>query len=295
MALENREIMEHLASFLDDQALGSLYDSCQTVRNNIDELKLWKKRGHKLGKIARIFDKVVDEETMNFLLYRVLPYRVPFLRKNVEIMSEPGHFRVLCDVLRNRIKIMTSKIRAKWRSNQLPPLLPEIMDAASLAHHGMLGSVECMWLNFVDLASVPAEHLASLASCVTRNVRLNKVININLVCILDNIKCEKLDIYQFLQLEREETQALVRAMESNVREVNLHSVSLDINTLTQYSGQGACRKVACETASAAWYRDELGLWALRKNWTVEKDSLLQFQIKRKEEQLSLAPSPPPPL
>ena len=81
VALENREIMEHLASFLDDQALGSLYDSCQTVRNNIDELKLWKKRGHKLGKIARIFDKVVDEETMNFLLYRVYHIGYHFYEK----------------------------------------------------------------------------------------------------------------------------------------------------------------------------------------------------------------------
>merc|ERR1712045_1027826 len=78
MALENREIMEHLANFLDNQALGSLYDSCQTVRNNIDELKLWKKRGHKLGKIARIFDKGVDEETMKEEVFRVLSKRLDY-------------------------------------------------------------------------------------------------------------------------------------------------------------------------------------------------------------------------
>ena len=39
--------------------------------------------------------------------------------------------------------------------------------AASLANHGLLGSVEWMRLDDVDLTSVPAEHLASLASSVT--------------------------------------------------------------------------------------------------------------------------------
>ena len=49
-----------------------------------------------------------------------------------------------------------------------PITIPEIRAAASLAHHGLLGSVFEMWLRDVDLTSVPAEHLASLASCVTQ-------------------------------------------------------------------------------------------------------------------------------
>ena len=51
--------------------------------------------------------------------------------------------------------------------------LPEITCAASLAHHGLLGSVEEMSLCDVDLTSVPAEHLASLFSSVT--VYVNKL------------------------------------------------------------------------------------------------------------------------
>ena len=38
---------------------------------------------------------------------------------------------------------------------------------ASLAHHGLLSSVRKMKLRHVDLSSVPAQHLASLVSCVT--------------------------------------------------------------------------------------------------------------------------------
>ena len=45
--------------------------------------------------------------------------------------------------------------------------LPLITCAASLAHHRLLGSVWFMDLRDADLTSVPAEHLASLASSVT--------------------------------------------------------------------------------------------------------------------------------
>ena len=46
-------------------------------------------------------------------------------------------------------------------------LLPVITCAASLAHNRMLGSVEMMELvGSEELTSIPAEHLASLASSV---------------------------------------------------------------------------------------------------------------------------------
>ena len=54
---------------------------------------------------------------------------------------------------------VADEITNKWKDGHTP-LLPEITTAASLAHHGLLRSVEDMWLEDVDLASVPAEHLA---------------------------------------------------------------------------------------------------------------------------------------
>ena len=102
-----------------------------------------------------------------------------------------------------------------------------------------------MWLSDVDLGSVPAEHLASLVSCVTVYVLINNVNNCDLVSILDSLKCRSLTINS-QNLSTEETQALVRAMELRL-ECGVMGVtgevSLDITALTQYSGQGKCREV----------------------------------------------------
>ena len=146
--------------------------------------------------------------------------------------------------------------------------LPEITTAASLAHYGMLDSVESLYLWNVDLASIPAEHLASLVSCVTECVDIINVSNCDIVTILDNIKCEQLRIER-QTLSSEETRALVRAMESHVEVVQLGcrgEVSLDMAALTQYSGQGKCRRVTCWSATADRYREEVRSWAKRISW-----------------------------
>ena len=92
--------------------------------------------------------------------------------------------------------------------------------AASLAHHGLLGSVEEIWLCDVDLTSITPEHLASLISSVTGFVIIENVSGCDLVTILDNVKSKVLYIYS-QSLGSEETQALLRAKESRVEEVQL--------------------------------------------------------------------------
>ena len=74
------------------------------------------------------------------------------------------------------------------------PSAPEISTAASLAHQGLLDSVKEMYLKDVDLASVPADHLASLAACVTADVVIWNVSNTDLTSILDSCKSEWLRI-----------------------------------------------------------------------------------------------------
>ena len=108
-----------------------------------------------------------------------------------------------------------ARIREKWAYYPEESLLPEISNAASLAHHGLLGSVKDMYLTDVDLASVPAEHLASLASYVTRWVCIVNVDNCDLVSILDIVKCREVSISN-QTLSTEENQALVQAIESGV-------------------------------------------------------------------------------
>ena len=183
------------------------------------------------------------------------------------------------DTIRRKVESRDKQIREEW---EVDPLLPEITTAANLAHHGMLGSVEEMWLSDMDLASVPPVHLASLTSCVTSRVGIINVSNCDLVSILDSLQCIRL-LMNRQTLSSEETRALVRAMESRVEHVWLGyggyvvvvrgsgEVSLDIRVLTQYSGQGECRRVRCEDVAATRYREEMRSWAQRINWRVEKD------------------------
>ena len=170
--------------------------------------------------------------------------------------------------------------------------LPLITCAASLANHGLLRSLEVMKLHdqnddVVNLTSVPAEHLASLVSCVTSHFVINNVI-VDLVTILDNVKCKHLSISR-QNLGSEETQALVQAMESHVKEVGLiKDVALDIRSLMDYSGQGKCRGMWCYSYRYRYrtdsdtgrfrYRKQLKTWAKSKNWEVTCDNDGIFSI-----------------
>ena len=170
--------------------------------------------------------------------------------------------------------------RIDWKS----PSLPEITCAASLAHH-ILHMKEgsdpnrCRWLRWttladVDLSSVPPDHLESMVSCVGRmlNIR-NNVRGSGLVRILSNVKSDGLTITH-QSLDVEETQALVKSMESVGYGLTLilgEGVTLDIKTLTTYSGQGQCHGVYCSGDTAARYSEELKTWAKSKNWKEHDD------------------------
>ena len=175
--------------------------------------------------------------------------------------------------------------RVKDKIDDDPSSLPVVICAASLAHHGYLGSVEEMRLSDVDLTSVPAEHLASLVSSVIGYVAIYNVSSCGLVTILDSVKSERLRIFK-QSLDSEETRALVRAMESRVEDVRLgDKVTLDIGALLEYSGQGKCGEVECYSASdtAARYRDQLRAWAqaTSRNWEVICDLYdYDFGIRR---------------
>ena len=162
------------------------------------------------------------------------------------------------------------------------PTLPVITCAASLAHHRLLGSVEEMRLCDVDLTSVPAEHLASLVSGVTGTVTIYRVSGCNLVTILDSVRSRVMSICT-QRLGSEETQALVRAMESGVEIVKLdYTVKLDIRILMEYSGQGKCRKMEYYCiCTKDRYRRKLRTWATNRNWKVtSNDDDICFTIKR---------------
>ena len=169
---------------------------------------------------------------------------------------------------------MKERIRERIRSDG--PSLPEITCAASMAHH-VHGPPTFEWSWSVtladdfDLSSVPPDHLESLISyCVGRTLKIsNNVRGSGLVSILSNVAgCRGLFIDN-QTLDVEETEALVKGMESDGWGLTLilrEGVTLDIKTLTTYSGQGQCHGVYCSGDTAARYREELQTWAKCKNW-----------------------------
>ena len=127
--------------------------------------------------------------------------------------------------------------------------LKDITRAASLAHLGLLGSPDCLEIDCdlqgrdaaQVLSIIPSEKLAALVSSVTWCVYIRNA-SAGLSClVLQSLKCDEVFIDD-QSLGTEETQALVRAMETCVKEVILRGrhVTLDTEALLQYSGQGRC-------------------------------------------------------
>ena len=160
------------------------------------------------------------------------------------------------------------------------PSLPEVTCAASLAHKGILGAVDYFTLDDINLVSIPARHLVSLVSSATGIVDIQDVRS-GLVTILDNVRCEKLCI-DIQSLGTEETEALVQAMETRVGEVVLGDVTLEMETLSKYSGHGKCNKVISLGRFREEIRGKLRSWATTKDWKVKVSSYhgTCLQIKR---------------
>lgn len=210
---------------------------------------------------------------------------------NIMISRSTKHKK---DTIRSQTESQAARIREEWITENpfLTPHLPMHLTAAYMASHGLLGSVKKMILDYVDLAFVPAEHLAALASCVTDHVEITWVGISDLSPILENVKSGKLTIHG-QSLSREETEKLVWIMDSNLQHFYLGSYcSLDIKTLTQYNGQGTCWSV-CDAENT--YRNEVISWGQRINWIVRSTIGGEYEgwshITRKEEWTKGSPLP----
>merc|ERR1740128_832825 len=127
----------------------------------------------------------------------------------------------------------------------------KILALASLAHYGVIDVVKkiklyseekeetTLYLVPLDLGLVPSDHLQALIPSVTEVMNITNVINYDMTSLLDSVICKELRLTQ--RLNKEETEALVRAMTSRVEILRLVSansagsgngvVSLDIDTL----------------------------------------------------------------
>ena len=150
--------------------------------------------------------------------------------------------------------------------------ISEIRCAASLTHYGLLNGMVTMGMENVDLSSVPDEQLVSLTASVSRALFIENVSGCDLLSILTSLKCDQVIITN-QSLGREETRALVRLMEEE-RGISrgLHGlylgdeVTLDIEALVEYSGQGWCKEIMLDNKTLARYSEELRTWAKSRNW-----------------------------
>ena len=78
-----------------------------------------------------------------------------------------------------------------------------------------------------------------------------------------------------MKLRDAETRALVTAMRDRVQTVELGDVTLDIEELTQYDGQGHCSELEVWGDMRDRYWERLRRWAADKGWTVTRDRQVQ--------------------
>ena len=76
-------------------------------------------------------------------------------------------------------------------------------------------------------------------------------------------------------------------MESGVEEVELFAVTLDMETLVTYSGEGRCRQVRLECADdddpGLWrvnVKEPLKIWAVNRGWAVTSEFRDELWINR---------------
>ena len=183
-----------------------------------------------------------------------------------------------------KIEMLTERVRDVIESFCMDmDRISELICGASMAHHDLLSYQVTLFLKNIDLTQVPAQHLASLASCVTFCLDIENVSGCDLVSILISLKCEQLCINR-QSLGQEETQSLVQAMESSVEMMWLGAeVTLDIEALVEYSGQEVCTEVKLVYDTGARYREEVIKWAKSKNWTVwpGSDDVHVLNVKEK--------------
>jgi len=146
-----------------------------------------------------------------------------------------------------------------------PARLEDMTLAGSLAHLGLLGPLNSIDLDANNQASIPAQHLASLLSCV-KHVNISGCDNIE--TIMESVQSFGLRISNQC-LSSGETQALVLAMETRVEKVSLSlGVTVDIEALTKYSGQGRCHTLGLCEADVEKLED----WCKEgKNWNVTRE------------------------
>ena len=84
-----------------------------------------------------------------------------------------------------------------------------------------------------------------------------------------------------MSLSEENTRALVTAMRARVKTVRLwENVTLDLELLAAYDGQGHCTKLVMYRDTRRRYRTRLSRWAVDRGWTVTCEDSEELEMER---------------
>ena len=98
--------------------------------------------------------------------------------------------------------------------------------------------------------------------------------------LLASVKCPVL-VLRNMELSEENTRALVTAMRTRVQDVTLSDVTLDLELLAAYDGQGHCTQLELGDDTTVKYLARLRQWAGDRGWTVTLDNGLWLAMERK--------------
>ena len=271
-AMTNPIIMDNISNFLSDKDLVALCLASKNTKKIVDHMdSIWSKRALKLEGVLRL-DAATDS-TSNKETRKTYKERYTFVKPKVEKLA----------------KIIRAKMENDGRMS-----LEEQASAASLVHHGILVEVSCkrLCLGNVNLSSIPIQQLGSLASCVTDFVSIGgNVIISDLGVLLDKVKSNELNITSQALETGGNNLALVRAMQTRVKRVNLihdeDEGTVDVGALTSYDGKGKCEEILVMVIESTENtgritEEDMRQWAQAIGWDASLiSSFRQCLIQRK--------------
>ena len=162
------------------------------------------------------------------------------------------------------------------------PSLSMFRLAAKLAWEGHLPSVKKMKLSYRDLISdIPCVKLGKLASIVTDVVMIYSIDPASLDIVLESVRCSLLGLVN-MTLTEPQTRALVTALTERLERLTLSSgLTVDIETLCQYDGQGRCQRLGAWRDTRRMYGERLRRWGEEVGWAVTTDDNDWLIIQRK--------------
>ena len=176
-------------------------------------------------------------------------------------------------------------IQTAWSHWTNFPSGAELKTAAQLAQEGYLSTVKNMRIYHRDISEISSDDMGKLVSIVTDQVDIARITPVSqLGVILASVQSKELQLgtkFGLLKvwgysLNEENTRALVTAMRSRVQTVRLEEITLDLELLTDYDGQGHCTRLEMWPGQA-W----LQRWAWDRGWTV-KENFTGWIVKERQ-------------